>query len=58
MARSRRLSGISWWSPWDTVEDHTVRFRSSPAFDRWRALAGPHFGGPPQVSHVGEVPLD
>lgn len=42
---------------WETVEDHTERFRNSPAFDAWRALAGPHFSGPPQVSHVREVRL-
>lgn len=43
---------------WDTVEDHTVGFRGSPAFAQWRELAGPHFAGPPQVTHVTSVPLD
>ena len=27
---------------WDTLEDHTVGFRSSPAFAEWRAIVG-HF---------------
>ncbi len=37
---------------WDTVEDHTVIFRSSENFQEWRRLAGPHFAGPPRVEHV------
>ena len=37
---------------WDTLEDHTVRFRSSEAFQQWRALAGPHFASPPDVQHT------
>ena len=37
---------------WDTLEDHTVTFRGSPEFSRWRELAGPHFAKPPQVRHV------
>ena len=37
---------------WDTLEDHTIRFRSSEAFQQWRALAGPHFAGPPEVLHT------
>ncbi|MFF5250997.1 antibiotic biosynthesis monooxygenase family protein [Streptomyces leeuwenhoekii] len=40
---------------WDTVEHHTVTFRSSAGFARWRALAGPHFAAPPQVEHVYSV---
>ncbi len=37
---------------WETVEDHTVHFRGSDAFARWRELAGPHFAGTPQVQHT------
>ena len=37
---------------WETVEDHTVGFRGSPAFTRWRELAGPHFAGTPHVQHL------
>jgi heme-degrading monooxygenase HmoA len=40
---------------WETVEDHTVRFRGSPAFARWRELAGPHFARPPEVVHTQAV---
>ncbi|MGW6056793.1 antibiotic biosynthesis monooxygenase family protein [Streptomyces sp. NPDC055189] len=40
---------------WATVEHHTVGFRGSDGFARWRALAGPHFAAPPQVEHVYSV---
>ena len=36
---------------WDTLEDHTVGFRESPAFAQWRAIVGPFFAGPPVVEH-------
>jgi heme-degrading monooxygenase HmoA len=41
---------------WDTVEDHMVGFRESPAFTQWRALLGPHFAGPPAMEHY-KAPL-
>jgi len=37
---------------WDSVEDHTVRFRGSLDFQQWRRLVGPHFAGPPVVEHT------
>jgi quinol monooxygenase YgiN len=40
---------------WETVEHHTVAFRASEGFTRWRALVGPHFAAPPQVEHVRSV---
>ncbi|MFE2439761.1 antibiotic biosynthesis monooxygenase family protein [Streptomyces sp. NPDC059409] len=40
---------------WETVEHHTVTFRDSEGFAKWRALAGPHFAAPPQVEHVHSV---
>lgn len=40
---------------WDTVEHHTVRFRESADFARWRELAGPYFAAPPRVEHVRAV---
>ncbi|MFF5161519.1 antibiotic biosynthesis monooxygenase family protein [Streptomyces sp. NPDC000348] len=40
---------------WETVEHHTVTFRASEGFARWRALAGPYFAAPPQVEHVHSV---
>jgi heme-degrading monooxygenase HmoA len=36
---------------WDTLENHTVDFRGSPAFGEWRAIVGPFFAQPPQVEH-------
>ena len=36
---------------WDTLEDHTVGFRESPAFADWRAIVGPFFAAPPVVEH-------
>ncbi|MGW0931512.1 antibiotic biosynthesis monooxygenase family protein [Streptomyces sp. NPDC002644] len=40
---------------WETVEHHTVTFRGSEGFAKWRVLAGPHFAAPPQVEHVRSV---
>ena len=36
---------------WETVENHTVDFRQSPAFQQWRAIVGPYFAAPPAVEH-------
>ncbi len=36
---------------WETLEDHTVGFRGSPAFAEWRAIVGPFFTAPPVVEH-------
>ncbi|MFC7830608.1 antibiotic biosynthesis monooxygenase family protein [Streptomyces sp. NPDC057375] len=40
---------------WETVEHHTVTFRDSEGFAKWRALAEPHFAAPPQVEDVHSV---
>ena len=40
---------------WDTLEDHTVGFRQSEAFNQWRAIVGPFFAGPPLVEHFNLV---
>jgi heme-degrading monooxygenase HmoA len=37
---------------WDTLEDHTVGFRQSPAFAEWRGIVGPFFTQPPVVEHL------
>ena len=38
---------------WATLEDHTVGFRQSPAYQQWRALLH-HFYDPfPAVEHFG-----
>jgi heme-degrading monooxygenase HmoA len=36
---------------WETLEDHTVAFRGSPAFAEWRTIVGPFFAAPPVVEH-------
>ncbi|MDP2254681.1 MAG: antibiotic biosynthesis monooxygenase family protein [Polaromonas sp.] len=36
---------------WETLENHTIDFRESPAFADWRAIVGPFFAGPPSVEH-------
>lgn len=36
---------------WETLENHTVDFRQSPAFSQWRAIVGPFFAEPPTVEH-------
>lgn len=36
---------------WETLENHTVDFRESPAFQEWRSIVGPYFASPPVVEH-------
>lgn len=36
---------------WETLENHTVDFRESPAFQEWRGIVGPFFAAPPAVEH-------
>ena len=40
---------------WQTLEDHTVGFRESPAFGEWRGLIGHLFDGAPDVEHFAQV---
>lgn len=40
---------------WNTLENHTVDFRQSPAFADWRAIVGPFFAGAPTVEHFDLV---
>lgn len=40
---------------WDTVEAHTVGFRESENFTKWRAVVGPYFAGAPHVEHFRDV---
>lgn len=40
---------------WNSLEDHTVHFRSSPAFQTWRELVGDYFATPPQIEHTEQV---
>jgi heme-degrading monooxygenase HmoA len=36
---------------WETLENHTIEFRESPAFAEWRSIVGPYFAAPPVVEH-------
>jgi heme-degrading monooxygenase HmoA len=36
---------------WETLENHTIDFRQSPAFGEWRAIVGFFFAVPPTVEH-------
>lgn len=36
---------------WETLENHTLDFRQSEAFQAWRAIVGPYFAAPPVVEH-------
>jgi heme-degrading monooxygenase HmoA len=40
---------------WQTLEDHTVGFRGSPAFTEWRGHIGPYLESPPVVEHFQSV---
>jgi len=40
---------------WQTLENHIVDFRESPAFQEWRAIVGPFFAGPPVVEHFTQM---
>jgi heme-degrading monooxygenase HmoA len=40
---------------WNTLEDHTVKFRQGPLFAEWRAIVGPFFASPPLVEHFTVV---
>jgi heme-degrading monooxygenase HmoA len=36
---------------WNSLEDHTVRFRESESYTKWSAIVRPFFGRPPEVQH-------
>lgn len=40
---------------WETLEAHTVGFRQSPAFAKWREIIGGFFAEAPAVEHYEEV---
>jgi heme-degrading monooxygenase HmoA len=40
---------------WDTLENHTVDFRTGPLFPEWRAIVGSYFAKPPVVEHFERV---
>ncbi|AOB29742.1 antibiotic biosynthesis monooxygenase [Bordetella sp. H567] len=42
---------------WATLENHTVDFRGSEDFAKWRELVSPYFAAPPAVEHTRLVDL-
>ena len=40
---------------WQTLENHTVDFRSSENFTEWRGLVGQYCAAPPDVEHTETV---
>lgn len=36
---------------WETLENHIVDFRNSPAYKEWREIVSPFFAAPPAVEH-------
>jgi heme-degrading monooxygenase HmoA len=40
---------------WRSLEDHTVGFRESERFTRWREIVGPYFESSPEVLHLAPV---
>ena len=36
---------------WRALEDHTLGFRKSPGFARWRELLQAHLAEPPRIEH-------
>jgi heme-degrading monooxygenase HmoA len=36
---------------WETLEDHTVGFRESELFTKWREIIGPFFAAAPDINH-------
>jgi heme-degrading monooxygenase HmoA len=36
---------------WETLDNHMVDFRNSPAYAKWREIVGPFFASPPVVQH-------
>lgn len=46
-----RTSVYTFFVHWETLEDHTVGFRTSALFADWREIIGPFFAHPPVVEH-------
>jgi heme-degrading monooxygenase HmoA len=42
---------------WATLENHTVDFRGSDDFAKWRELVSPYFVAPPVVEHTQAIDL-
>ncbi|MCM3764466.1 antibiotic biosynthesis monooxygenase [Neobacillus niacini] len=40
---------------WETVEDHVIGFKNSPAFQKMKALIGPFYLHIPQAEHYRRI---
>ncbi len=40
---------------WDELESHTVNFRQSDRFTRWRTLTRPFYAADPRVQHAVDL---
>ena len=40
---------------WQTLENHTIDFRESDAFQTWRSIISPYFVRPPLVEHFDTI---
>jgi heme-degrading monooxygenase HmoA len=40
---------------WQRLEDHTVGFRNSDLFLKWREIIGPFFANPPAIEHWNPI---
>jgi heme-degrading monooxygenase HmoA len=41
---------------WQTLEDHTVGFRQSDRYPKWREMLHPFYDPAPTIEHYNEVP--
>lgn len=41
---------------WETLEDHTIGFRESELFVKWRAILSPYFNSAPFADHYNYLP--
>lgn len=42
---------------WELLKDHTVGFRTSPAYEEWKALLHHYYDPFPVVEHYIDIPL-
>jgi heme-degrading monooxygenase HmoA len=40
---------------WESLEDHTVGFRSSPQYQEWKALLHHYYDPFPEVEHYADI---
>jgi quinol monooxygenase YgiN len=56
LRRSVEKPNVYWlFVVWETLEDHTVGWRSSAGFQEWRKLVAHCFAAPPDVQHANQI---